>query len=120
MSDQNLRLLDPQSALALGLPLVPLGRHLVNSGIITGTQLVQALHAQKQLGAPLGEILVAEGWAHPQDVQDALARQHGITQADLTGQALDSELAAQMPMEFWLKHRVIPWTRFDQDRKSVV
>ncbi|MBL4769013.1 MAG: glycosyltransferase [Rhodobacteraceae bacterium] len=114
MSDQNLKLLDPQSAFAVGSPLVPLGRHLVNSGIITGTQLVQALHAQKLQGAPLGEILVAEGWANARDIQDALALQHGITQADLAQQAPDSELAAQMPVEFWLKHRVIPWTRLGQ------
>ncbi|MFT5341670.1 MAG: cellulose synthase/poly-beta-1,6-N-acetylglucosamine synthase-like glycosyltransferase [Paracoccaceae bacterium] len=112
MSDQNLRLLDPQSALTFGQPLVPLGRHLVNSGIITSTQLVQALHAQKQLGAPLGEILVAEGWADEQNIQDALARQHGITQADLAAQPPDPKLAAQMPVEFWLKHRVIPWIQF--------
>ncbi len=111
MSDQNLKLLDPQSALTAGRPLVPLGRHLVNNGVITGTQLVQALHAQKHLGARLDEILIAEGWAQAQDVQDALARQHGITQADLTEQAPDPELAAQMPLEFWLRHRVIPWMR---------
>lgn len=114
MSDQNLKLIDPQTALAVGQLLLPLGRHLVNSGVINGTQLVQALHAQKQLGAPLGEILVAEGWASAQEVQDALARQHGITQADLTQQPPNPKLAAQMPVEFWLRHRVIPWMQLGQ------
>lgn len=114
MSDQNLKLLDPQSALAVGQILLPLGRHLINSGVINGTQLVQALHAQKQLGAPLGEILVAEGWANAQEVQDALARQFGIAQADLTQQPLNPKLAAQMPVEFWLRHRIIPWMQLGQ------
>lgn len=111
MSDQNLKLLDPQSALTAGQPLMPLGRHLVNDGVITGAQLVQALHAQKRLGAPLGEILIAEGWADAQDVQDALARQYGITKADFTALAPYQDLVARMPVEFWLKHRVIPWMR---------
>jgi cellulose synthase/poly-beta-1,6-N-acetylglucosamine synthase-like glycosyltransferase len=111
MSDQNLKLLDPQPALNVGQPLVPLGRHLVNNNVITPAQLVQALHAQKYLKAPLGEILVAEGWAQTHDVQAALAHQHGITQADLTAQVPDPKLAAQMPMEFWLRHHVLPWMR---------
>jgi cellulose synthase/poly-beta-1,6-N-acetylglucosamine synthase-like glycosyltransferase len=114
MSTQNLRLLDPQPALTFRRPLIPLGQHLVNNGVITGTQLVQALHAQKYLGAPLGEILVAEGLAGVQDVQDALARQHGITQADLTSPRPDGSLATQMPVEFWIKHRVMPWMQIGQ------
>lgn len=114
MSDQKLKLLNPHAVIPIGAPLVPLGRHLVNNGVITGTQLVQALHAQKQLGAPIGEILVAEGCAKTQDVQDALAYQHAIVQADLAAQKPDSELAAQMPVGFWLKHRIIPWYQVGQ------
>lgn len=114
MSDQKLMLLDPQPATNAGDRLVPLGRHLVNSGVIDATQLVQALHTQKKLDAPIGEILVAEGWADTRDVQEALARQRGIAQADLIDIRPDSALAAQMPVSFWVEHSVIPWIKLGQ------
>ncbi len=89
----------------------PLGRHLVDSGVITSEQLVKALHLQLSLGAPIGEILVAEGWADRTDIQAALARQHDIPQVELGLEWPDSALCNRMPYEFWLHHRVVPWMR---------
>ncbi len=111
MSSQNLRLLTPAPRPSPSPARVPLGRHLVDSGIITPLQLIRALELQLTLGAPIGEILVSEGWAHRDDIQAALARQHAIPQADLNGRLPDPALCNRMPYGFWLHHRAIPWRR---------
>ena len=111
MSDQNLRLV------ATGplpvVPHLPLGRYLVDSGVITGEHLVQALQMQARLGAPIGEILIAEGWADSSDIMAALSQQSDLPLADLAQHPRDLQLAGLRPAAFWLKHRVIPWRRQD-------
>lgn len=116
MSPQNLRLLanGPAPTLPLDAPRQPLGRYLVQNGVITPGQLIRALQLQLTLRAPIGEILVCEGWASRAEIQAALAQQHGIAQADLTRQRPDPGLCGQMPFAFWLHHRVIPWKRQGQ------
>ncbi|MBE1282867.1 MAG: glycosyltransferase [Rhodobacteraceae bacterium] len=111
MSDQNLRLLQPAPADVAELPRLPLGRYLVDEGIISQTQLVRALEMQLQLGAPLGEILVAEGWAQADDVLDALARQNRIQRVDLIPTAIDPKLFGTHPPDFWLRNGIAPWMR---------
>ena len=89
----------------------PLGRHLVKSGVISNQQLVQALQLQARQHAPLGEILVAEGFAKGEDILAALSRQHALPLIDLQAEPPDPVLAGLRGSEFWLKHRVIPWKR---------
>src|ERR1700730_8526442 len=55
----------------------PLGALLSSRGHITEEQLELALTEQKAPGRPLGEIIVARGFAPPPTVAQALATQHG-------------------------------------------
>ena len=55
----------------------PLGSLLTNRGHITEEQLELALTEQKATGRPLGEIIVARGFAPGPTVAQALATQHG-------------------------------------------
>ena len=55
----------------------PLGALLASRGHITEEQLQLALTEQKATGRPLGEIIVARGFAPPPTVAEALATQHG-------------------------------------------
>jgi chromosome segregation ATPase len=55
----------------------PLGSLLVSRGHITEEQLELALTEQKATGRPLGEIVVARGFAAAPTVAQALATQHG-------------------------------------------
>ncbi len=89
----------------------PLGACLLDRGVITRSQLVRALHMQAQQNAPLGEILVGEGWASRQDVLSALSDQSGWQIADLDGAPPTSDLCSLKPVEFWMAHNVIPWLR---------
>ena len=115
MATLNLRATPESVAPAkLSMPRrVLLGRQLVDQGCITADQLVRALRLQLSQNAPLGEILFAEGWAKPEDVQAALAAQHGIPRVDLAQFPPDEDLCAFETAKFWLHHGVIPWRLID-------
>ena len=89
----------------------PLGRHLVEAGKITNTQLIHALERQKTIAAPLGEILVSDGAITPADVMSAVAHQNAAYEVDLKAQKPDPALARLASRRVWLKHRAVPVSR---------
>ena len=110
MSDLFLRLPEPQAALP-PQPHLPLGRVMVNAGLITQSDLVHALDLQRHIDAPLGEILVAEGFASPAEILQMLSHQHNIPVANLTTDPPDPSLSAALPSAICLKYRCVPWLR---------
>ncbi len=56
----------------------PLGRLLVEKGLLTETALDQALEQQRESGRPLGQILLELGAISPGDLARALTEQHGF------------------------------------------
>lgn len=56
----------------------PLGRLLVEKGLITESGLQRALVEQRRRGGMLGEILVRRGYVSAQDLAATLAEQHGL------------------------------------------
>ncbi len=111
MSDQNLQHFGGTRIARPPTPRRPLGQHLVDAGAITQNQLVQGLEHQLQLKAPLGEILIAEGWASRPQIRAALSRQHGLQWVDLARHAPDPELLDLQPPRFWLRNTAVPWLR---------
>ncbi|MCF6231618.1 MAG: glycosyltransferase [Rhodobacteraceae bacterium] len=101
----------PAPVIAPQVQRFPLGRHLVKSGVISNQQLLQALQLQVRQHAPLGEILVAEGFANREDILAAVSRQHALPLIDLVAEPPDPVLSGLRSSEFWLHHRVIPWKR---------
>jgi hypothetical protein len=61
----------------------PLGRQLVENGLITQTQLAEALLAQNESNRRLGEILVERRLITASELAHALGEQHGV---ELTGE----------------------------------
>lgn len=110
MSDLFLRLPDPQAAVPPQAHL-PLGRVMVNAGLITQSDLVHALDLQRHIDAPLGQILVAEGLSSPADILQMLSHQHSIPVADLATDPPDTSLSAALPSAICLKYRCVPWLR---------
>ena len=110
MSDLFLRLPDPEAAVSPSERL-PLGRVMVNAGLITQGDLVHALDLQRHIDAPLGEILIAEGLASATDILQMVSRQHNIPVADLTADPTDPSLSAMLPSALCLKYRCVPWLR---------
>lgn len=111
MSDQSLRLVDANRAPRTERPHLPLGKLLVERGVISQVQLVKALHLQVRQNAPLGVILQSQGWATRKQIDDALARQSGLDYIDLSKSPPGRALIALKSPRFWLQHGVIPWRR---------
>ena len=89
----------------------PIGRYLVDAGVLGTENLVAALEMQARMNAPLGEILIAEGLATEAQVLDAVAQQYGLQVIDLMREPPDPTLELMRPPEFWLRHRVVPWVQ---------
>ncbi|KIN66815.1 N-acetylglucosaminyltransferase [Sulfitobacter donghicola DSW-25 = KCTC 12864 = JCM 14565] len=88
-----------------------MGRLLVNAGTITQNDLVHALELQRHIDAPLGEILVAEGLASPQEVMQSVSRQSNIPLAEHSASLPDPSLGSALPSGLCLKHRCVPWCK---------
>src|SRR5207237_2316834 len=59
------------------LPSPQLGRILIAAGLLSETQLAEALQEQEQTGRRLGEIIVRRGLVSGPALANALAEQHG-------------------------------------------
>ena len=87
-----------------------LGDLLVDSKIITGEQLTEALHIQKQTGERLGQALINLGFAKESEIINALEMQLGIPKISLE-QRVDPVLIKSLPESLIRRHGVIPVSR---------
>lgn len=69
-----------------------LGEILLESGIITSSQLEEALIKQKTSGKRLGEILIAEGIINEKQLIEALEYQLKIPYFDFTTESIQPEI----------------------------
>ncbi|WP_223421719.1 glycosyltransferase [Tateyamaria pelophila] len=109
MSDPLLRLQDPRPVKRRGKPSVPVGRQLVEAGLISTSTLLNALELQRYIDAPLGEILVAEGHVSRSDVLSALAIQHDTDRIDLERDPPAPAMAAALPAALCQAFGAVPW-----------
>ena len=108
MSDPRLAFDDPQSV-EMDAPPRPFGRLLVDAGIITQIDLVNALGLQRRVDAQLGDILQSEGLVSASDVLDALSIQHNAQRIDLQATPPRLNMADALPAALCLQHGVVPW-----------
>jgi hypothetical protein len=76
--EQRFRVPPPPTAQTGGTPWQPLGRLLVEKGLLTESGLERALVDQRATGRLLGEIVVSRGWVSAEDLTRAIAEQHGV------------------------------------------
>ena len=108
MSDQFLKFEAPAPARAPDHDAPPLGQILLRNRVLTEAQLSQAVTLQDGMQLPLGEVCMAQGYASPQQIAEALSEQRGLQSVDLAGQIPDRRLLALRPAQFWLRHRAVP------------
>jgi type IV pilus assembly protein PilB len=97
----------------------PLGRLLVERGVLTLEQLEEALTEKEASGARLGEILVARGWLSATDIARALAEQHELEFLELAHAEVDPGAASLLPEKFARRYGALP-IRFLSDEQVVV
>lgn len=86
-----------------------LGKQLVDKGVITSPQLLVALALQARQNVPLGEILVAQGFATEVDILKVLARQHDTYLVDLAASPPDPRLFASFSPDDCLRFGFMSW-----------
>ncbi|MEO1555635.1 MAG: glycosyltransferase family 2 protein [Pseudomonadota bacterium] len=113
MSDPLLRLTAPRPVARRDRPALPVGRQLVNAGLISQTTLLQALAMQRRIDSPLGEILVAEGHVARDDVLSALAVQYDADRVDLDVDPPGPHMSQALPAHLCQRFGVVPWRWID-------
>jgi type II secretory ATPase GspE/PulE/Tfp pilus assembly ATPase PilB-like protein len=91
-----------------------LGELLVREGHATQEHVDQALELQPLLRMRIGEILVEKRWTTSRSVAEALALQNGLEFVDLTQIAVDQRAALLLQEGFALGHQALP-VRFLDD-----
>lgn len=85
-----------------------LGDLLVESRVIDAEQLRAAIGHQSRWGGRLGEILVGLGFASERSITQALSRQLGLPEVDLSKVTISENVLSRVPFELCQRHRLIP------------
>jgi type IV pilus assembly protein PilB len=87
-----------------------LGEQLVDRGIITESQLEQALEHQRQKGHKklLGEVLVELNFATDQQVLEVIAEGYDVPFITQTAKLADPKVVELLPRSFVEEHKVLP------------
>ncbi|UCH12118.1 MAG: Flp pilus assembly complex ATPase component TadA [Candidatus Omnitrophota bacterium] len=89
-----------------------LGEILIKQGLITQSQLEEALRLQKRSGHPIGDILIENNFVSEKDVCDALARQLDIPFVSIRDGSLapseEQRLEKLVPENFARQYMVLP------------
>jgi MSHA biogenesis protein MshE len=87
---------------------VRLGDLLVQQGLITDTQLGEALTAQKTSGRKLGRTIIDNGWVDEVQIAKALARQLRAPFVDMSKRSVRPEVARLLPETQARRLRALP------------
>ncbi|MBN2492688.1 MAG: hypothetical protein JXQ29_17710 [Planctomycetes bacterium] len=91
-----------------------LGELLIEEGLVTTDQLVEALQEQKKTGAPIGQLLVSFGFLSERDVARTLAKRFQLPFIQVTRYAISKDLLELFPRDFLHRHQCAPLDRFDR------
>jgi len=85
-----------------------IGEMLVRSGMLTTSQLLDALNRQKTDGRRLGEILVDTGVLTAARLEQFLKSQHTVTAIDVTRARVDAMMIRKLGVERCIEKHVLP------------
>ncbi len=86
----------------------PIGAILQQMGIVSFEQIEEALEFQQRDGCKIGEALVRLGYAQPEDVAQALAKQYHLPYIDLDSIEIPESIISLLTPEVALDNKVIP------------
>ncbi|HEV8689577.1 MAG TPA: hypothetical protein VGQ91_04710 [Ideonella sp.] len=89
------------------MPVLPIGRSMLELGLLTQAQLDRAL-AQQTGEMPLGEMLVAGGVISRTDLQTAIAHKMGYPLVDLSRFPVEPAAAQLLPQRRAAEYRALP------------
>lgn len=89
-----------------------LGELLIDEGLATSEQVVEALKEQKRTGVPLGEVLVSFGAITEWDIARTLSTQFQLPFIHPTKYTVGKEAAKAVPREYLHRYQCLPLDRF--------
>ena len=81
---------------------------LIEAGLLTDTQLQEALSEQRKAGLKLGQYLVREGTISETQIVDLLSRQLKLRQYRPDLYPLDMDMTQVIPQDLARKHQIVP------------
>jgi MSHA biogenesis protein MshE len=81
---------------------------LVEGGIVTETQVEQALARQRETGNLIGESIVELGFTSEENIGWALSKQLGIPYVDVRPEAIDAEQVRRFPEQVLRRIQAVP------------
>ena len=88
-----------------------IGELLVDAGLITPSQLEEALNVSQKTGARLGRTLVNMGAVTEEGIARALAQQFNISYISLSGIIIDPQIVRLIPEMLARRYKVIPFAK---------
>lgn len=90
--------------------LMPIGRRLVEKGLIDERQLEQALEYQRKSGRDLrmGEVLVKLGFVNERQLLQCIGEQFDVPVVDLSTMAIEPEAVEAVPRNTAKMHNIMP------------
>jgi type IV pilus assembly protein PilB len=85
-----------------------IGEILIEEGLITQSQLNEALEEQKLTAEKIGEILINKGWITNEELDHSLAMQKGITRFNLSQYIIELDIVKLIPEDFARKYKLMP------------
>ncbi len=85
-----------------------IGEILLERGLISASQLEEALGEQKITNEKLGEVLIKKGLITHEELERCLAAQTGIAKFNLAGYLIEPDIIRLVPEEFARKYKLIP------------
>ena len=89
-------------------PKLPLGKLLIQKGVISEDQLRIALIEQKRSNEPLGKLLISLGFVTEATVREALSENLNQQSADLNSLVVDAIALKLIPKDVAKRYRVFP------------
>ncbi len=100
-------------------PKLPLGKLLIQKGVISEDQLRIALIEQKSSGAPLGKLLIALGFVTDATVREALSENLNQQSTDLTSIIADANAIKLISKDIAKRYRVFPMV-YDKNQRTLM
>ncbi|MBM3249077.1 MAG: type II secretion system protein GspE [Candidatus Omnitrophica bacterium] len=86
----------------------PLGQVLIDQGLITKSQLDQALEEKRQSGEPLRQILIKLGYVNGDAMNNFFEQEIGVLKVSLKDRHIEPEVLKKVPEEICRKFEVVP------------
>lgn len=99
--------------------MIQLGDILIQGGLVTEEQLLEAFQMHKTEGKALGRVLVDNGFLTESQLVAALAQQIGLEFVDLGDYPVDGSIVGRVKGEICRKHSVMP-LRVDDEGKLLL